>query len=141
MNYTLYNRKTGEIVGTTNDLYRAKQNGYIEGTYMSQYYYVANNTVVKKPPKPTPNYSWYEYNFNYNTKQYELDIEKTAFNARVMRNNMFQYVDKVSPMWYSSMTPEQQLITSSFRESLLEVTKQPNFPLEIDWPTVPSFLK
>lgn len=140
MSYTLYNRKTGQITGVTSDLFRAKMEGYINGIYDPKRYYIKNNMAIAYPPKHNTA-SWHVYNFNYETETWEINIKETTHAARMMRNDMFQYVDKVSPMWYSSMTPEQQLITSSYRESLLEVTKQPNFPLEIDWPTVPSFLK
>lgn len=47
------------------------------------------------------------------------------------------YVDRVNHFWYQSMTDEQKNILSTYRQNLLDITKQPGYPLEVIWPDPP----
>ena len=140
MNYTLYNIKTGQITGTTNDIDRAKNENYILGLYDGNNYYIVDNKPVRKPSKPVA-HSYFVYDFDYSTGDYVLNLPETIKSARQFRDMFFRYVDKVSPMWYNSMTPQQQQEVTQYRQQLLDVTKQSDFPINIIWPTVPDFLR
>jgi Phage tail assembly chaperone protein len=45
--------------------------------------------------------------------------------------------DRISPVWWSSMTTEEQKAWTDYRQALLDITEQPNYPQEIVWPTKP----
>lgn len=140
MIFTTYDMKTGAITGVTNDEMRARSEPYIQGNYNGSEYYIVNKQPVKYPPKPKgPSYLVYSFDFTNNS--WVLDIQASDLKARQFRSQLFSYVDKVNPIWLSSMNAVQQLQVANFRQDLLDVTKQENYPVDIVWPTIPYFLK
>lgn len=140
MIWTLYNAKTGAITGTTTDAIRAGSEPSIAGNYDGEHNYVRDRRAVRKPPRPrAPEYM--QYVFNYTTAAWELDTAATAQAARLQRNEMFKYVDKISPIWYATMSAQQRLDAQAYRQALLDITQQSDFPLNIQWPRVPDFLR
>lgn len=45
--------------------------------------------------------------------------------------------DRISPVWWEAMTLEEQQSWIDYRQALLDVTSQPNYPQEIVWPIKP----
>lgn len=66
----------------------------------------------------------------------DLDTVTRQLRDRLLREN----VDIVNPIWYASLTAEQQQELAVYRQQLLDVTTQPGWPAEVVWPTVPSFV-
>jgi len=96
--------------------------------------YVQNGELVDMPPQPS-----LDYVFDYDTKQWAPDIFAATQKAYAKRNELLSTgPDRISPIWWSSMTPEQQQAWSDYRQHLLDVPDQPGFPLEIDWSTPPN---
>jgi len=61
----------------------------------------------------------------------------------VMRNSRDQLlsaIDRVNPVWYASLTVEQQQELQSYRQHLLDVPQQAGFPTSIEWPAKPTWL-
>ena len=138
--YTTYDIKTGRITGTTNDIDRAQSEPNILGQYNASDYYIVNKQPVKYPPKPKgPSYLVYSFDFTNNS--WVLDIPASDIKARQFRSQLFSYVDKVNPIWLASMNAVQQLQVANYRQDLLDITKQDNYPVDIVWPIVPYFLK
>jgi hypothetical protein len=140
MIYSIYDRNTGIITGYTNSQDRAAQGPYIIGKWDAKLYYILRGQACQYPAKPSTLF-WHKYDWDLNTQSWQLNLAQTDRAARIYRNNQFQYVDKVNPIWWASMTPEQQAITEQFRQDLLAVPQQVNFPIEIIWPNVPNFLR
>ena len=144
MNYTIYDLSTGEIFYTltlsiANPLDENLQNKtYIIGNYSSKDYYIENGQAIAKPQDPSNGIN--NYTFDYATKSYVLDAEQTQVQARKYRNQLLSAVDRINPLWFTSLTPEQQQELSSYRTALLNVPQQSGFPITIDWPTKPSWL-
>lgn len=96
-------------------------------------FYFENNTLFSKPDKPNG-----EYTFNYDIKQWEFDRAAAETKALDKRNQLLaEGPDRISPMWWSSMEQEEQQSWTDYRQALLDITSQPNYPQEIVWPTKP----
>lgn len=140
MIYTLYNAKNGLISGITNSLNRAQMESYIEGSWPQDQFYIKHGEPKKFPPKPSTD-SWHRYTWDLFTESWQLDEDATATAAREFRNNLFTYVDKVNAMWYESMSEQDQRVAGNFRRALLQVPEQAGFPVRIEWPNIPRFLR
>ena len=141
MIYTIYNPTTGEISTqlTTDNLQVAKSNlagkTYIEGHIDGNTYYIVDGQPVAKTTKPGPNYE-----FNYDTKTWQLNIEKEIIIARKLRNSLLSEVDRVNPVWYASLDSDQQAELQAYRLALLAVPQQAGFPTQVEWPPKPIWL-
>ena len=52
---------------------------------------------------------------------------------------LYYTVDPVAknPLRWNGLTPEKQTEWAAYRQALLDVTKQPEFPYQVVWPTKP----
>jgi hypothetical protein len=127
MKYTIYDSNTGEIVSvySTNDLSQAETNlngaTYIEGGWSGKEYKIINGRPVART-EPIPPLVPYET------------------QTRLQRNGLLADVDRVNPIWYNSLTIEQQTALAEYRQALLDVPAQSGFPASIAWPTKPAWL-
>jgi hypothetical protein len=46
----------------------------------------------------------------------------------------------VNPIWYASLTTEQQTQLADYRQALLDVPAQSGFPENVSWPNKPGWL-
>jgi hypothetical protein len=144
MNYTTYDTTTGKITGSITASsagianLNLKGQTYIEGRYDHRTYYILNGVPTALPTDPSTSSA--KYTFDWTTKTWSLDTVGTAKAARVKRNSMLKSVDKVNPIWYTSLTAQQQTDLQTFRTALLNVPQQSGFPTTITWPTKPSWL-
>lgn len=143
--YTVYSSVTGEILtiytlGPEENIesYLQSEQEYVQGVYHYDQYYVDVTTgvFVEKPSKPKYYYYWDETN-----KTYTYDENYLISIARNERNELLQLVDKINPLWYNSLTKQQQIELQTFRQQLLDITKQDNFPNNIEWPPVPEWIR
>jgi hypothetical protein len=140
MNYTTYDSATGKITGTitTSSALCVDTNSYIEGLYDFNKYYIKNGEAVLLPENPSTNFI--KYDFDWNTMSWVVDAVKTASTVRGNRNALLSYVDRINPVWYATLTSDQQTELSNYRTALLNVPQQSGFPTTIEWPTKPSWL-
>jgi Phage tail assembly chaperone protein len=138
--YTVYKRDSGEIVltGTIQD----KQSIaplITEGLDVIYELSVANNYVdngklVTFPPKPSENHS-----FDYQIKDWVFDHELAARKVLYLRDQLLKEgPDRINPLWWGSMTQDQQNAWSVYRQDLLDVTNQPGYPVSVNWPIKPE---
>jgi hypothetical protein len=144
MKYTIYDPATGEILLNfeSEDLLQIQTNlagkSWIEGHYKSKSYYVQDNKPVEKPPKPqTDNVL---HNWNTQSHTWEIDLPGTEDLIRRQRNACLQDLDRINPVWYSSLSPQQQQELQMYRQALLDVPVQSGFPTDISWPAKPTWL-
>ena len=143
MNYTIYNPATGQITGTisTGDSEVATQNlqnlDYIVGLYNAGQHYIENQQAVAKPAKPT-DHPFYVFDYFY--KNWKVDIDNMQRQMRFQRDEMLTTVDRVNPIRYASLTQEQQTELAQYRQALLDVPQQVNFPTAVTWPAKPQWL-
>jgi hypothetical protein len=142
MKYTKYNPATGEITSvlTITDATSLAVNlsdYYLDGHYDSYQYYVDvdNRVAIAKPEKPSSNHIW-----NLESRQWVLDTQQIEIDIRNQRNWQLSYIDRINPVWYSTLTTEQQQELVDYRQDLLNVPQQSGFPEIIDWPTKPAWL-
>jgi hypothetical protein len=142
MNYTIYDSVSGEILytisGTGNDIIlNLVDKTYIEGSYNQDQYYVDINTqtICNKPASPSMYHVW-----NPGIKTWELDTAQVTTSARQQRDRLLSEIDRVNPVWYASLTAEQQEQLIAYRQQLLDVPQQEGFPITIDWPIQPGWL-
>ena len=144
MIYTLYNSATGQIehVVSMDDLASPEihfpNTAYIEGNYNGDLYYVDQGQAHLKPVKP-----WngvLDYKFNFDTKDWQIDSEQSALNIRQERNRLLGEIDRVNPVWYASLSQEQQQALAAYRQQLLDVPQQSGFPSTVEWPAKPVWL-
>jgi len=143
MNYTIYDATTGQILSVvqTADADLAELNlqdqTWIEGFYNGNDYYIDSGLAVAMPAQPGDGSA---YVFDWSTRCWIIDIDQTAQNARNQRNSLLSAVDRVNPVWYASLTAEQQSALVTYRQQLLAVPQQAGFPSTIDWPAKPTWL-
>jgi hypothetical protein len=144
MKYTFYNSLTGEITGVISSdneellsLNTAGKN-YISGDYDSKMFYISNSEPVSKPADPSSLLN--PYVFDYNNKAWKLDLEKCTRLTRHYRNQLLSTIDRVNPVWYASLTSQQQTELAAYRQALLDVPQQAGWPESVTWPQQPTWL-
>lgn len=76
---------------------------------------------------------------NLSEEEYAALIESLARRVRVTRDTMLkEFVDVINPMRWESMNDEQKQAWRNYRQELLDVPEQENFPWQIEWPVTPS---
>lgn len=96
--------------------------------------YVKNGEITPKGPKPGEYYT-----FNYTTGAWELDLNSAEGAALAKRDQLLREgPDRINPLWWASMTTEQQQSWMQYRQLLLDVTQQTGYPLNINWPMKPE---
>jgi hypothetical protein len=141
MKYTVYNPDSGEILYTLigSDLdsveFNLQGKSWLEGDYSAADYYIDQAQAVAKLSKPGEFYQW-----NQEQKQWHFDAEYAASNARHQRQQCLSLVDQVNPMWYASLSAEQQQQLCTYRQALLDVPQQADFPVQVNWPAKPTWL-
>lgn len=136
MNYTVYDPTTGEILYAATDV--PADASYVAGSWSSLQYYIADGQLVNKPKDPSNSYT--KYQFDYATKTWQLDSTLSEFYARQTRDQLLSTIDRVNPIWYASLSAEQQSQLQQYRQDLLSVPQQLGFPGTITWPTQPTWL-
>lgn len=139
--YTFYDPATGRIISNqsierTSDL---RGRTYIPGRYLSSKYYIQDRKPVKFPAWPIINGSA-KYRWDWHTHAWILDAVASDRAARDFRQQLLLQVDRVNPIWYASLTAQQQTELQDYRQALLDITDQSGYPTEIDWPTQPAWL-
>ena len=144
MIYTVYDPNTGKIeyniTGSSPESLALNLEGktYIEGNYSDKHYYIVGGQA--QPKEPDPSAGTLKYTFDDLTKEWVIDQQESERLARKHRNLLLNVVDKINPVWWASMTSEQQAEVQQFRQDLLDVPQQAGWPTAINWPTKPSFL-
>lgn len=141
--YTAYNPNNGQVLftitGITLDA-AAPEHQYLEGQYNDKEHYIdlETKTAIAKPANPSTDSTHHDW--NPNTRAWELNSDKTSAKIRLKRNQLLQDCDKVSPLWFASLTTAQQQELATYRASLLAVPQQTGFPTSIVWPVKPAWL-
>lgn len=137
MIYTTYDNN-GEFIFSVADNaeYELPSNSVIGQYNSSECYYDLNTKeIVAKPACPGQHYDW-----NSTEKTWFFNSDKASINVRNIRNNLLGLIDRVNPIWYQTLTDQQRLELATYRQSLLDVPQQPNFPQDVIWPHKPAWL-
>lgn len=141
MKKTIYNPSTGEITGSMSGENPAQPNlSTIDGNYPSDKYYIDLTTLQPVARTRNPSTPVAKYTFDWTAKQWVYDPVASADLVRKNRDLRLTVVDKMNPVWYSSLTPQQQQELQAFRQALLDVPSQPGFPATVEWPEQPDWL-
>ena len=138
MSYTIYNPTTGQIQYT---IFGGQINLdsliYVEGAYNDKEHYIdiSTKTPITKPVKPSIYHNW-----DITNKTWVLDDIRLINNIRLQRNQLLTAIDRVNPVWYSTLTADQQTELQTYRTALLNVPQQSGFPETITWPNKPAWL-
>lgn len=119
-------------------------NGYWECTVEPSQEYIDTlpEGTITVPQKPN---SWSDLEVTTLTWVENAD-DKYEYHARRVRNERaVRLIEEVDPiasnnLRWAGLTAEQQAEVATYRDALLGVTDQANFPYDITWPTKPSFL-
>jgi hypothetical protein len=143
MKYTIYDPTTGQILSvlTTADPVQAELNlahqSYLLGDYSAEQYYVKNGQAVEKSPRPDqPSL----HTFDYTTKTWQANLVGLEQQVRRQRNSQLVLIDRVNPVWYASLTADQQQDLVVYIQLLLDVPQQACFPTQVEWPPKPTWL-
>lgn len=99
--------------------------------------YIDNGLVANMPEKPGDNFY-----FDYVTKSWAPDYALAKSKAIAKRSKLLaDGPDRINPMWWSSMSAADQDEVSAYRQALLDITNQFGFPMDIEWPEIPSVFK
>lgn len=71
-----------------------------------------------------------------------MNSEANQINAahrRMEREQLLnETVDRINPIRWAEMTPQQQSDWTAYRQALLDISKQPGFPFNVQWPNKPE---
>jgi hypothetical protein len=137
MKYTTYDPVTGQIQATYTTQDDALPDYAVPGDYSSRTHYWDGQQMQIKPADPS---AIVVYKFDYETKAWILDSEKSIKKLKDIRNEMLQVIDRINPVWYNSLSTQQQQELATYRQALLDVPQQPGFPESVEWPTKPQWL-
>ena len=144
MNYTIYDPATGQIQHLISASNQDNANLMLEGqTYVTGHYdpnmfYIDQGKPCARPPKPM--HENLEHVFDWTTKTWQVDLELSGQKIKNCRQWLLQDVDRVNPIWYASLTVEQQQQLQAYRLALLAVPQQAGFPSQVEWPSKPTWL-
>lgn len=143
---TIYDSTTGRILrtGTYSDeitlLQLTQGYPYVEGNWSSDQYYIENDQVKEKGFAPFNSLQGYrQYDFDYVSKSWLINLPNTTKAVRNARNTMLSSVDKINPVWFSTLTDEQKSELAAYRQALLNVPQQQGFPETVTWPNQPTW--
>jgi hypothetical protein len=138
MIYSTYDPVTGQILCTISN----PEPGDIPADAVpvicndiEHYVDISTKTVLTKPACPGINYQW-----DWTAKTWQLNISQAEKFSRQQRDSALTQVDRVNPIWYSTLTGQQQSELQAYRSALLAVPQQAGFPTTIEWPTKPVWL-
>lgn len=135
-NVSFYNDR-GEIISVCNCIddnalqatIEANNYQYIYGEYNPSEFYIDNGVAVRFPDKPDSSYVW-----DWDAKQWQLNLEQLTTDAIKQRNKLLQDSD-----WTMLPdTPTDKDAWAVYRQHLRDITQQQGFPIKIDWGTAPS---
>lgn len=145
MKYTTYDPTNGQILSAYAGSEEHIQPNLDGKSYISEHYFdhthyvdLETKTAIAKPANPSTDSTHHDW--NPNTRAWELNSDKTSAKIRLKRNQLLQDCDKVSPLWFASLTTAQQQELATYRASLLAVPQQTGFPTSIVWPVKPAWL-
>ena len=152
MNYIIFiDKQTNDInsVGTTNNINTVVETSTyafleIDETLYNNIKanregaYIENGVIILKPLRNSIYEDW-----DSNTKTWVLNTTRQLLgetdNVRGMRDILLAEMDTVisNPIRWVSMTPEKQAEWIQYRQLLLDITLQANYPLDVIWPIAP----
>lgn len=137
--YSIYKKDNGQIVlrgtaqfiedvsklidDTTDVIYeQSKDNSFVE-----------NGIIIDMPEKPSD-----DYIFDYTSKNWIKNIEGIKTKVLLLRDQLLKEgPDRISPIWWNSMTEQEQQAWAQYRQDLLDITGQADYPEFIVWPIKP----
>lgn len=135
MNFTIYNKVSGKITmsGSCQDINIqsfSTEEEIIPVASNCEKQYVKDGLVFDMPPKPC-NF----YVFDYETKEWILDITKADALSKLKRKSLLAASD-----W--TQLPDVPLETkqawATYRQALRDITTQEGYPFNVIWPTKPE---
>jgi len=144
MKYTFYNPSNGQITGVVsvqsdNQLEQMREHhSVIPGAFDGTRYRIVDNVAVELPPNPSDHIV--QYQFNFETLTWEIDTINSEYQSRQHRNLLLTAVDRVNPVWFNSLTTQQQSELAEYRLALLAVPQHSGFPTQVNWPAKPTWI-
>jgi hypothetical protein len=136
MIYSIFIKSNGKlirVVQTSNiDEQLLDLEDYIEGSYLPDEYYVANKLPVKIPSKPSA-----YYYFDYDTKEWVLNIDLVKLDILSKRSKLL-YASDWTQIPNNPLTTEQQAVWATYRQELRDIPQQSGYPFNVIWPTPPN---
>ena len=106
----------------------------MEGEADGKTQYISNGVLVDLPAKPDG-----EYDFDYANKTWVANTERASVIAYAKRDQLLRDgPDRISPVWWASMTTADQLAWMQYRQDLLDIPQQPGFPMNVVYPVRPA---
>lgn len=136
MIYTIYTETTGQIVGVvqTSDItiQLATGQGYVEGVYSDNQYYIENGVAVAMPTKPTGFVV-----FDYETKSWIPDVGQATIYVLNLRLDLLIQSDWTQ-IPNNPLTAAKQVEWANYRQELRDIPEQSGYPLNVVWPVAPT---
>ena len=141
MNFNVYDKKTGEILRSVvcdkDNIESQLQNAnefWIEGLTTNDFdvFYVKNANLVKKPDKPN---DWCV--FDCLTEKWVPNFELANNFAKYNRQMLLTQTDWTQ-LPNSPLNEQKKQEWSIYRQQLRDITSQPEYPFEIQWPKQPQ---
>lgn len=128
--YTIYNPHTGQIKRISETASFDIGESAIEGSFDGTQFYVKNGNAIPIPPKPN-NETTFDFLIERWVDQAGLDTRQLIERRnRLLSESDWTQMPDVSlwnkPAW------------TTYRQALRDLTSQPGYPLDIQWPVKPA---
>lgn len=115
----------------------ANDQHWVEGFWPNDAYHIVNGQVEPLPARPD---TTIPSRFDHDTQQWKIDTIILARQQRRRRNDQLMIIDRVNPVWFSTLDDQQKTQLQVYRQALLDVPQQSGFPETVDWPSKPAWL-
>lgn len=137
MIYTTYDPATGQIQATFSTPDEVLPDHAVPGRYTDRDYYWDGNQMQPKPADPS---GIVKYDFDWSSRTWVVNHDRSSESIRNIRNELLAAVDRINPVWYSTLTAQQQQELAVYRQDLLDLPQQAGFPAQVTWPSKPQWL-
>ena len=133
MKFVKYEPETGRIISSGDipeTMLYAQGENILVGEGYAQTHYVEHGQICLKPECPG---AFYE--FDYINKTWLPNLTLMTIAERTKRDRIIQSTDWTQ---LPDVPLETKTVWASYRQALRDITKQPGFPTEVIYPSVPE---
>ena len=139
MIWSIYDPTTGLITSRVRNRNQIRDRSHIAGDWDPLRYHVINGRAQLLPSKPMIAdhviLAW-----DNTQQQWIVNQARTQAAARNLRADKLARIDRINPIWWADLSNDQQQQAMAYRQALLDVTDQPGWPTQIEWPAAPAWL-
>lgn len=99
----------------------------------TQYHDIASNQPVDMPPRPGMT-----YRFDFDSRAWVVDLSQIKNDILGRRDRLLSESDWTDTVSAQARLGDQYSVWQAYRQALRDITSQPGYPINIEWPQRPE---